>query len=480
MDWKLERDAGVPLHRQVENHIKKKIKSGEWPVGTRLPSQRELAGRLNVNRSTIVAAFAELKAQGLILGDRGGGTKVVNNTWGLLTAGKPADWSMYVEAGKFKPNLPIIQTINEAEFLPHVIRMGTGELSPELLPEKKLENLFAHVPPGVLSLGYQEPKGDRRLREQIALYLKGFGVQTPPSCILVVSGALQALQLISMGMLDRGAAVLLEKPSYLYSVHVFQSAGIRLIGLPLDREGMRTEHLASYKKKYHGSLVYTIPSFHNPTGTLMSEKRRWELLAVCQREQLPLLEDDVYRELWLEVPPPLPLKSGDQSGNVLYLGSMSKVLSPGLRIGWIAGPEPVIDRLADIKMQSDYGSSSLSQWAACECFRTGLFYEQAALVREKLKQRRDQLLDLLESHLSDVAEWSAPSGGFYIWLKWRRPLSPAALFHRALEQGVLLNPGILYDRNAASCLRLSFAYAAPREMERAIRILRRLADERLS
>jgi Transcriptional regulators containing a DNA-binding HTH domain and an aminotransferase domain (MocR family) and their eukaryotic orthologs len=439
-----------------------------------MPSQRGLAEKLGVNRSTVISAFEELSALGLTEGRHGGGTVIVNNTWGLMAKRKSPNWRTYVESGESKPNLPMIRKINEAESDPDVIRMGTGELSPDLLPVDRFAQLLRTAPIESLSLGYTEPKGDAQLRAQISSHLNKSGIMADPSSILIVSGAIQAFQLISNGLLDRGSALMLEKPSYLYSVHVFQSSGLRFIGLPLDAEGMQPGKLPEYKKKYQGTIVYTIPSFHNPTGTLMTENRRRQLLAVCSRERLPIIEDDIYHDLWLDAPPPRPLKSMDRSGNVLYVGSLSKALSPGLRIGWIVGPQPVIDRLADIKMQSDYGSSSLSQWVAAECLRTGLYDAQVSAVRSQLKKRREDLLALLATYFSDIGEWKRPGGGFYIWLKLIPPVDPDRLFEQALKQGILLNPGVLYDRSARQFLRLSYAYASREEMSKAMKILREL------
>lgn len=469
--------SSIPLRRQVEEYIITKITAGEWAVGSRIPSQRLLAEQLQVNRSTVTAAFEELAAQGLIAGHRGGGTTVINNTWGIIANRVPADWGAYVESGQFKPNLPMIHTINEAEFMPDIIRLGTGELSPELIPSADLAGLFSAMPSQVISLGYSEPKGNLSLREEISRHLKRNGIDAHPDSILVVSGALQALQLISIGLLDRGSAILLGKPSYLYSVHVFQSSGMRFFGLPMDSKGLMPEQLTAVKKEAGKAIVYTIPSFHNPTGALMDVPRRKAILDVCHNERLPLIEDDVYHDLWIDAPPPPPLKSMDHSGNVLYIGSLSKILSPGLRIGWMVGTKPVIDRLADIKMQSDYGSSSLSQWAAEECLRTGMFEHHASFVRGQLRERRDYLLDLLSIYFKDLAEWRKPAGGFYIWLKLIPSIDPHELFDRAMEQGILLNSGVLYDRSARHYLRLSYAYGTMKEMERAIPILKNLVIE---
>ncbi|MEF2966327.1 PLP-dependent aminotransferase family protein [Paenibacillus sp. M1] len=463
--WQPNRRSGVPLHAQITEYIRDKIFGGEWPVGTRLPSQRELARSFGVNRSTVVAAMDELTAAGMIEGDRGGGTRVVNLTWGALAAAPPPDWSAYVNAGIHRPNLPAVQEINRSEFAPGILRLGTGELSPELLPHSGMSRLLARMAVSMPELGYGEPNGDLALREAVADRLRRIGIAASPASILIVSGALQALQLISVGLLPRGSSILLERPSYLYSVPVFQSAEMKLQGVPMDEEGLRSELVVPYAKQYGGALLYTIPTFHNPTGTVMSEERRARLLEACRNAGLPILEDDVYRDLWLDEPPPAPLKARDASGSVLYVGSLSKTLSPGLRIGWVTGPQPVIERLADIKMQSDYGSSAFSQWIAAEWLGSGMYDEHMNELRDALRIRRQAALKALDKHFRGLAEWSVPGGGFYIWLKLKQAAAPRRLFDAALKQGILINPGHLYDREAGDRIRLSYSYAPLAELE---------------
>ncbi len=158
-------------------------------------------------------------------------------------------------------------------------------------------------------LGYEEPKGNLYLREKIAGYLKGHGVYVSPNSILIVSGAIQALQLISMGLLPKGASILLEKPSYLYSLNVFQSAGMRLIGIPMDKNGLNASYIAKYKKQFNASILYTIPSFHNPTNFSMNAEKRKEVMEICNEIGLPIIEDAVYQDLWFDEPVSKPLKS---------------------------------------------------------------------------------------------------------------------------------------------------------------------------
>jgi GntR family transcriptional regulator, regulator for abcA and norABC len=473
INWKPDKTAATPLYLQIKHYIQTKIENGEWTVGTKIPSQRKLAEIFQVNRSTIVLAFDELVADGLLEGKSGKGTMVKNNVWSLFSSTPPTDWSSMVKKGSHQPNLPTIQEIHKVEPLPNMIRLGTGEPSPELYPQEMMAEILHRLPSKIQSLGYEEEKGLWALREQLSIYLKSFGIHASPSSILIVSGALQALQLVSLGLLKRGSTIFLDRPSYLSSLNVFQSAGIQLHGLTVDSTGFDTKYIKQQKKRQDASLIYTNPTFHNPTGYVMPLENRKKLLQVCEEVQLPIIEDDVYRELWLDTPPPQPIKALDKNGSVLYLGSISKALSPGLRIGWVVGPEPVINRLADIKMQTDYGASSLSQWAVAEWLSSGLYGLHLEQMRTALRMRRDVTLKVLEENFTGLAEWQKPSGGFYIWLRLPPAISLRQLFDTALKEGILLNPGNLYDPNSLHHLRLSYAYASLEQLESG---LKKLAD----
>ncbi|MEK4802710.1 PLP-dependent aminotransferase family protein [Oceanobacillus sp. FSL K6-0118] len=477
IEWKPQKSSTLPLHLQITNYMKKKILNGEWTIGTKIPSQRILAEQFQVNRSTIVTALEELVADGLIESKVGSGTRVVNNTWSLLASTPPPDWTSYVRSGIYEPNISTIQKINESEANSNIIRLGTGELSPDLLPNEQMKKFLQMEVGDTLSLGYEEPKGSFELRETISHYLKKKGIEAAPASILIVSGALQALQLISIGLLKRCSVIFHETPSYLNSVHVFQSAGMNLFGIPMDKEGIVHESISRLQRQHNAALLYSIPSFHNPTGTLMTEKRRQQLLEVCRKEALPIIEDDVYGELWLDTPPPKPMKANDEQGNVLYIGSVSKSLSPGLRIGWIVGPEPVIDRLADIKMQTDYGSSSISQFIVNKWMKNGLYGEYLNQVRVELKRRRDFMIEILNTYFSDIATWNIPKGGFYLWLQLQPGISTRKLFETALKDGILLNPGSVYDKNNQEHLRLSYSYASLAELEKGLIRLSELIKE---
>lgn len=479
IDWKPDRNNPLQLHAQIAEYIKGKIVRNEWPEGTKLPSQRTLAQIFGVNRSTIVEAFEELTAEGLIKGNMGGGTKIINSTCMPLSSKSLFNWSSHITSGAYQPSQTIMQQINQSESDPDIIRMGTCEPSPELIPSGMIQGILNKMSKHVIPLGYGELRGSIYLRKEICAYMKTIGVDTEPSCILVTSGALQALQIISLGLLHKGSVVYLEKPSYLYSLRIFQSSGFRLSGIPLDEEGINIKELLIHQKQSRGSMMFLIPTFHNPTGNVMSLGRRKQLIKLCEAEHLPVVEDDVYRELWFDNPPPNPLKAFDKSELVLYIGGISKNLSPGLRIGWIVGPEQVIMRLADIKLQMDDGSSAVSQYIAAELFSSGLYYEHNIEMRRNVKVRRDVTLAALNKYFAEIATWSIPVGSYYVWLKLNNSISMYKFFIKALKKKILIHPGDLYEFRSNRYIRISYSYASLSEIEYSIKTLSELVMEQL-
>jgi GntR family transcriptional regulator of abcA and norABC len=502
IDWQPDRTSKVPVVEQIVDYMCRQVSGGMWPIGSRLPSQRSMAEDFGVNRSTVVAAITELADYGIVEGMHGAGTRIVSNTWSLMLPGAP-DWADYVSSGFFESNNATIQTINRMEFAPDIARLGTGELDPRLFPRDMWRRVLGEASRDIDSLGYPPPAGMVELREAIAEHMCRTGVVCTPSQVLITSGALQALQLISVSLLSAGSTVFAEAPSYIKSLQVFQSAGMRLTGVPMDAEGLRVDALGQMLHGRSGgagsaggvgsvggvgsaggvggvvgaggagdnAVLYTIPTNHNPTGITMSAKRRSELIDCCVTNRLPIIEDNAYQDLYFDDPAPSPLKTLDETGMVITLGSASKVLAPGLRIGWIIANEPIVQRLADVKMQMDYGASLLSQWVFARFLTSGLYDEYLIRLKSELRRRRDAALDTLRRRFSGQAHWSTPSGGFYIWLTFDRPVRISRLFQVALEHGVLLNPGDIYDFEGDNSLRLSYSYTTPEEFASAVGIL---------
>ncbi len=459
IDWKPDKKSFIPIYKQIINYIKQKIGNGEWTIGEKLPSQRELAEKFEVNRSTVVEALDELKADGLIEGKGKNGTRIINNTWSLMASMPSSSWEGYIKNGIHKPNLRTIQIINKLEYRDDIIRLGTGELSPELFPKDMMKKVFENVSNSLSSLSYEMAKGSPKLRKVISEYLKKFHINVSSESILIVSGSLQALQLISMSILKPGSRILVENPSYIKSLHVFDFSGVSFTGISMDADGIRLNEILKNIDR-NTSFLYTIPTFHNPTGILMPQYRRDKLLDLCTKERIPIIEDDAYRELWLDEMPPYPIKAKDENGIVLYMGTTSKSIAAGMRIGWVAAPETVVERLGDVKMQTDYGASSISQYVTAEWIESGFYEIYLKELRKKLKIRREIALNVLEKYFFDIACWNIPKGGFYIWLKLRNKIDMKKLFYKCCKNGILINPGYIYDFTKNYNIRISYSYAS--------------------
>ncbi|BAQ30527.1 PLP-dependent aminotransferase family protein [Bifidobacterium scardovii] len=473
IDWQPDRTSNVPVTEQIVDYMCRQVSSGAWPIGSRLPSQRAMSESFGVNRSTVIAAITELADYGIVEGMHGAGTRIVSNTWSLMLPGAP-DWADYVSSGFFEANNATIQTINRMEFAPDISRLGTGELDPRLFPRDMWRRVLGEASREIDSLGYPPPAGMPALREAIAEHMCRTGVACTPSQVLITSGALQALQMISVSLLSNGSTVFAEAPSYIKSLQVFQSAGMRLSGVPMDGDGLRVDALERALRAQRGgsdAVLYTIPTNHNPTGITMRDARRHELIACCVANRLPIIEDNAYQDLYFDGPTPTPLKTLDKTGMVITLGSASKALSPGLRIGWLVASEPIVQRLADVKMQMDYGASVLSQWVYTRFLTSGLYDEYLVGLKRELRRRRDAALETLERRFAGQAHWITPEGGFYIWLTFDQPLRIGKLFQTTLERGVLLNPGDIYDFEGDNSLRLSYSYTTPEEFAAAVDVL---------
>ena len=344
IDWKPDRDSDIPITEQIVRYMCDQVSSGNWAIGSRLPSQRALAEWFGVNRSTIIAAISELSDYGIVEGQHGAGTRIVSNTWSLMLPGAP-DWADYVGSGFFKANNATIQAINHYEFVPNITRIGTGEIDPRLFAKPMWRQVLTQAADEIDWLGYPPPEGLPELREAIAAHMCATGVECTPGQVLVTSGALQALQMISVSLLPADSVVYAESPSYIKSLQVFQSAGMRLRGVPMDGDGINVDSLRNLlfgrdaggdvtgdlpsvtaRKRAENAILYTIPTNHNPTGITMSEQRRRELVECCVANRLPVIEDGAYRDLVFDGEAPLPLKALDETGMVITLGSASKAL----------------------------------------------------------------------------------------------------------------------------------------------------------
>ena len=456
--WKPDRQSGKPLYEQIADHIEQRISYGEFPPGSLLPSERKLAAQLGVNRSTIIMAFDELRAIGIIESKTGSGTRVSTTKWEVAPKHTP-NWKRYSEGGNFLPNLPFMRKIREALARdPSLIDFASGELAADLAPIEEISSLMSENR-YTSYLGYDNPQGYIPLRQALVSYLeKHRGIRATESSILVTSGSQQSLYLITQCLLSPGDAVAIEDPSYCYSLPMFQSAGLRLFRLPVDPYGVHPEDVRALSKKHRIKMVFTNPNYQNPTGTVLAAERRKQLLKVASDLALPIVEDDPFSLTAYEDEPPKPLKSMDEIGSVLYIGSLSKIAASGLRVGWMVAPRAIAERLADARQQMDFGLSVIPQQVAAQFLNSPYFVPHLERLRMQLLFKRDLLVECLHKELPGLIRFSVPPGGLHLWCKLIPEIHDGKLLEQAIRRGVVFVPGSVYGSDSGF-IRFTFARA---------------------
>ncbi len=476
MQITLDRGSPVPLYRQIVRQVREMILSGRLPPGARLPAERSLAAALSVNRTTIVNAYQELQADGLVEAHVGRGTIVRPP---LSSARReflpPLSWPNLLASRARQLQELATQEIARLAAQEDMIGLATGLPTQEMSPIVDLQQLVHGIlgREGVRVLRDSPTEGLEPLREAIAAWLALKGCAVTSRRVLIVSGSQQGLDLIARLLLEPDDAVIVETPTYLGALNVFRMAGARLIGIPTDESGMQVDLLEPLLAHYRPRLIYTIPTFQNPTGATLSPERRERLLSLARRYQVPVLEDDSYSDLYYEAHPPAPLLAYERHEVVLHLSSLSPVLGPGLRLGWIVAPTPVIGPLAALKQIADLHPSTLSQAMALELLRSGQLTAHLEWVRQVYARRRDAMEQALRRYAPAGLVWQTPQGGFYYWCRLPDGLRAWDVLYEAAHEGVVFVPGELFfsDGEGSSFLRLNFSHPTEGEIEEGVRRL---------
>ncbi|EOP90493.1 GntR family transcriptional regulator [Bacillus cereus HuB4-4] len=473
MELKLDSESKIPIYQQVVDFIERRITYGELPPGSFLPSERKLATQLNVNRSTVTIAYNELRAMGIVESTTGRGTRVSTHMWGVSQTLTP-NWRGFVEGGTFLPNLPLLRQIRvQVQQNKNIIDFANGELGCNLFPHEQLQKILQEQPL-TQSLSYDHPQGYLPLRQSVVKYMKQYlKVEATEQSIMITSGAQQALHLIVQCLLNPGDAVAFESPSHCYSLPLFQSAGIRIFPLPVDEHGINPEDVQELYRKHRIKMLFLNPNFQNPTGTLLHPNRRKKLLSLCADLRIPIVEDDPSSLLTKENEQPCStLKSIDENGTVIYVHSLSKMIAPGLRIGWLIAPQSVVERLADARHQMELGMSIFPQWLMQQFFETVPFNLHIASLQKQITEKRDIIIRSLTEQLQDKISFSNPAGGIYIWGKLKEPLNEKKLIMQSLKQEIAFIPGSIFGAKDGY-IRLSYGKVNVHQIEEGISRLRK-------
>jgi GntR family transcriptional regulator / MocR family aminotransferase len=454
-----------PVFLRIARGVADDVRRGRLRSGDALPGTRVLADALGVNRNTVVAAYRELAAEGWATARPGGGTYVAES----MPEPRPraAARALHPESVARAPHFALSASAPPALAAPYpkgTLVMAGGVPDVRLLPvdlvaralRRALTARGAHD-----ALGYGDPRGDPRLRAAIAdLVREVRGVPARPEQVLVTRGSQMALGLVARALAGAAGAIAVEAIGYPSAWEAFRSAGARLVPIPVDARGLDVDVLAAAARRERLHAVYVTPHHQYPTTVTLAPGRRTALLDLARRERFALIEDDYDHELHYEGRPVLPLASADVHGSVVYVGTLSKVLAPGLRLGYVVAPTPLIERLARERFVVDRQGDHIGERAAAELIEDGTVMRHVRRMRRVYAGRRDRLVELLESALGDRVEVTRPSGGLALWMRVRAaPSTVVEWEEQALAHGVAFVAGerLAFDRRPLPFARLGFA-----------------------
>lgn len=386
------------------------------------------------------------------------------------------NWQLAARAERMNPS--IIREILKVTEKPGIISFAGGLPSPKTFPVDAFAAACAAVlkNDGPAALQYAASEGFPALREWVA---KSLPWDVDPAQVLITTGSQQALDLIAKILIDKGSKVLVETPTYLGALQAFTPMEPDFVSIDSDAEGIDVGDLTSKAKG--ARFLYVLPNFQNPTGNTMSEARRVALSAEAARLNLPIVEDNPYGDLWFNAPPPAPLTARNPEG-CIYMGSFSKTLAPGLRLGYLVAPKALYPKLLQAKQAADLHTPSFNQRMVAEVLKDGFIDRHVPTIRALYKAQRDAMLNALEKYLTDTGvQWNTPDGGMFLWVKLPQGMNAADMLPKAVERNVAYVPGAAFYSGTAQnhTLRLSFVTASVEQINLGIALLAQTIRESL-
>ncbi|RQP24124.1 aminotransferase-like domain-containing protein [Piscinibacter terrae] len=374
-------------------------------------------------------------------------------------------------------NPSIIREILKVTEKPGIISLAGGLPSPDTFPVQAMreaaERVLRDNPREALQ--YAASEGYGPLREWVAAQLNAQGLNVEAAQVLITTGSQQGLDLVGKILIDAGSRVAVESPTYLGALQAFNPYEPQFVSVPCDDNGPLPEQLDVARG---ARFLYALPNFQNPSGRCMNAARRDALMARAQEIGLPVVEDNPYGDLWFDEPPPAPLSSRWADGSV-YLGSFSKVLAPGLRLGYVVAPKPLYPKLLQAKQAADLHTPSFNQRVVHEVIRDGFLQQHVPTIRAKYKSQRDAMRAALEAHMPAGCRWNTPVGGMFFWIELPEGVDAMALLPHAVENGMAFVPGSAFyaDHPKLNTLRLSFVTVSEERIEQGVKALAQTLKE---
>lgn len=481
MSIPLNHNTPLPLYKQLAAYLRQRIELGELEPGTKLPSIRHMARSQGINRITVETAYAELEADGLVTSRRGSGTFVLPPFPGHdgPQADTPGRWPAWQHAAaeRFEAIWPGHPAPLHSGATPAgVISLADGNSDPLLFPFEAFSRTLREVMrrDGTAALEYEEAAGYRPLRRTIARILVDQGIGVTPDNIVVTSGSQQAIFIIAQVLLRKGQTVYTETPTYPESLRLFRTMGMRIAAIPMDSGGMRTDLLEQAMRTHGEGLILTMPTFHNPTGICMDGHRRRILASMAEAHGIAVVEDDYAGDIRYEGHSQPAIKSLSAAGNCLYIGTFSKMLVPGLRVGYIVAEGPVLTQLERYKRMLDLSSPGLVQRVLERFVDVGSYRNHLNRLCRTYRMRRDIMLDCAQKWLPRCVHITPPSGGLFAWLRLPEDVHADALAETAPHHGVAIASGTAFfpqPQEGARHIRINFCRHDENTLKEAMRRL---------
>lgn len=479
MKMNIDKTSATPLYIQLKESIKDLIAKGHYKNGDTLPTTRTLSESLGIHRNTIITAYKALEAEGYVYSHVGRGTFIIvpdrqptENTIAFYDA---FDWTQHLSE-KLKQRISHkLLTLYQSESSKVNISFVWSQKGYEDFPIQKFQRSMNSVIRKKMdsTFDYTRSAGDRDLQSIIANHLRAKGVKISPENILIVNGAQQAIDLVGRLLLEPGDAVVVENPTYTGALCSFQFLKAKIIGIPMDDWGMKVHMLEDILVRYRPKFIFTIPTFHNPTGATMRNDRRERIVSLAEKYQIPIVEDDYGSDLQFSGPEIPLLKALDTSGQVIYIGTFSKILMPGLRVGWIAASQEVIEPLSELKRYADLCTSPFIQAAVMEFHARGYMATHLRYLKRLYQKRLHILIDAIKKHFPPETTFVLPSGGIYLWVILPKSIDVKIVWNNALKRGVAFSMGNLFylNENGSNQMRLRYASATEEQIGEGIRII---------
>lgn len=463
-----------PLYARIADVLEKQIKRGIWKTGEKLPSLRTICAEYGVSMNTATQTYLELERKGMI---------------------EPRPKSGFFVSIVFKPKLPI-PTVSQpnpiARFLdretlirkvynslidPSIIRLSLGVPDEQLLPVAKLNKGLTHAMRSLKGSGtaYEDMQGNLKLRQSIARWSFTWGAELAAEDIVTTAGAMNALSYCLMATTKSGDTIAVESPVYFGILQLAKSLGLKVLELPTHPvTGIQPEALKNVLPKIQACLL--VSNFNNPLGSCMPDENKIAVVEMLTERGIPLIEDDIYGDIYFGASRPKPCKAFDKEGIVLWCGSVSKTLAPGYRVGWVA-PGKFREQIIQLKLTHAISSTTITQEVIANFLESGGYENYLRKMRRTLQQNSLKFIQTISEYFPENTKVNYPRGGFILWLEMDKKIDTTILYDHAMRHGISIAPGRIFTLQDQfhNCLRLNYGSPWGEKIENALKKLGQLA-----